>query len=194
MDEDDHHGTHVVEFAIAYSGAVLNQGPPPQQILAWFVDTCRLVVSDFATDVIVHIDEVRFYLHKHVVLQTQNVQLSGSLCHAIKIMGSPIICCSKSDKSEEECARSNSIINGKLNKMNHTGEEPPRRNNSSVQVEPLVSMRYCYVLAVAPYYQLDKFKMKDGEGVAEMYSRLALITNEITYLNPSSVNFGKIWT
>jgi hypothetical protein len=30
--------------------------------------------------------------------------------------------------------------------------------------------------------QLDKFKMKDGEGVAEMYSRLALITNEITGL------------
>src|SRR4051812_38271576 len=27
--------------------------------------------------------------------------------------------------------------------------------------------------------QLDKFKMKDGEGVAEMYSRFALITNEI---------------
>ena len=25
--------------------------------------------------------------------------------------------------------------------------------------------------------QLDKFKMKDGEGVAEIYSRLALITN-----------------
>lgn len=80
------------------------------------------MVSDFATDVIVHIGEVRFYLHKvsvlvfsaifaevntkhlyfllqittrvvevdmcyilqHVVLQTQNVQLSGSLCHAIK--------------------------------------------------------------------------------------------------------------
>ncbi|SPT18408.1 unnamed protein product [Triticum aestivum] len=30
--------------------------------------------------------------------------------------------------------------------------------------------------------QLDKFKMKDGEGVAEMYSRLALITNEIASL------------
>ena len=30
--------------------------------------------------------------------------------------------------------------------------------------------------------QLDKFKMKDGEGVAEMYSRLALITNEIAGL------------
>ena len=30
--------------------------------------------------------------------------------------------------------------------------------------------------------QLDKFKMKDGEGVAQMYSRLALITNEITSL------------
>ena len=29
---------------------------------------------------------------------------------------------------------------------------------------------------------LDKFKMKDGEGVAEMYSRLALITNEIAGL------------
>ncbi|XP_044354567.1 uncharacterized protein [Triticum aestivum] len=72
---------------------------------------------------------------RHVVLQTHNVQLSGSLCHAIKSMGSPIICCSKSDKSKEECARSNSIINGKLNKMNHTGEEPPRRSNSSVQVE-----------------------------------------------------------
>ena len=27
--------------------------------------------------------------------------------------------------------------------------------------------------------QLDKFKMKDGEGVAEMYSRLAVTTNEI---------------
>ena len=27
--------------------------------------------------------------------------------------------------------------------------------------------------------QLDKFKMKDGEGVVEMYSRLALITNEL---------------
>ena len=27
--------------------------------------------------------------------------------------------------------------------------------------------------------QLDKFKMKDGEGVAEMYSRISLITNEI---------------
>lgn len=26
--------------------------------------------------------------------------------------------------------------------------------------------------------QLDKFKMKDDEGVVEMYSRLALITNE----------------
>ncbi|KAF7043900.1 hypothetical protein CFC21_053202 [Triticum aestivum] len=135
MDEDDHHDTHVVELAVAYSGAVLDQGPPHQQILAWFVDTCRLVVSNFATYVIVHIGEVRFYLHKHVVLQTQNVQLSGSLCHAIKSMGSPIICCSKSDKSGEECARSKSIINGKLNKMNHTGEEPPRRSNSSVQVE-----------------------------------------------------------
>ncbi|XP_037416892.1 uncharacterized protein LOC119279948 [Triticum dicoccoides] len=135
MDEDDHHGMHVVKFTVAYSSAVLDQGPPPQQILAWFVDTCRFVVSDFATDVIVHIGEVRFYLHKHVVLQTQNVQLSGSLCHAIKSMGSPIICCSKSDKSKEECARSNTIINGKLNKMNHTSEEPPRRSNSSVQVE-----------------------------------------------------------
>ena len=30
--------------------------------------------------------------------------------------------------------------------------------------------------------QLDKFKKKDGEGVAEMYSRLALITNEIAGL------------
>ena len=30
--------------------------------------------------------------------------------------------------------------------------------------------------------QLDKFKMKDGEGVAQMYSRLALITNEIVRL------------
>src|SRR5215216_5203178 len=30
--------------------------------------------------------------------------------------------------------------------------------------------------------QLDKFKMKDGEGVAEMYSRLSLITNEIAGL------------
>ena len=30
--------------------------------------------------------------------------------------------------------------------------------------------------------QLDKFKMKDGEGIAEMYSRLALITNEIAGL------------
>ena len=30
--------------------------------------------------------------------------------------------------------------------------------------------------------QLDKFKMKDGEGVTEMYSRLALITNEIASL------------
>ena len=30
--------------------------------------------------------------------------------------------------------------------------------------------------------QLDKFKMKGGEGVAEMYSRLALITNEIAGL------------
>ncbi|SPT17599.1 unnamed protein product [Triticum aestivum] len=30
--------------------------------------------------------------------------------------------------------------------------------------------------------QLDKFKMKDGEGVVEMYSRLALITNEIVGL------------
>ena len=30
--------------------------------------------------------------------------------------------------------------------------------------------------------QLDKFKMKDGEGVAEMYSRLALITNELVGL------------
>src|SRR3954462_1732479 len=31
--------------------------------------------------------------------------------------------------------------------------------------------------------QLDKFKMKDGEGVVEMYSRLALITNEIAGLS-----------
>jgi hypothetical protein len=30
--------------------------------------------------------------------------------------------------------------------------------------------------------QLDKFKMKDGEGATEMYSRLALITNEIADL------------
>ena len=30
--------------------------------------------------------------------------------------------------------------------------------------------------------QLYKFKMKDGEGVTEMYSRLALITNEIAGL------------
>ena len=30
--------------------------------------------------------------------------------------------------------------------------------------------------------KLDKFKMKDDEGVAEMYSRLALITNEIAGL------------
>ena len=30
--------------------------------------------------------------------------------------------------------------------------------------------------------QLEKFKMKDGDGVAEMYSRLALITNEIVGL------------
>ena len=45
MDEDDHHGTHVVEFAIAYSGAVLNQGPPPQQILAWVSTPITMVVS-----------------------------------------------------------------------------------------------------------------------------------------------------
>lgn len=32
------------------------------------VDTRRLVVSDLATDVIVHIGEVRFYLHKVSVL------------------------------------------------------------------------------------------------------------------------------
>ena len=30
--------------------------------------------------------------------------------------------------------------------------------------------------------QLDKFKMKDAEGAAEMYSRLALITKEIACL------------
>ena len=30
--------------------------------------------------------------------------------------------------------------------------------------------------------QLDKFKMKNGEGVAEMYSRLVLVTNEIASL------------
>ena len=30
--------------------------------------------------------------------------------------------------------------------------------------------------------QLEKFKMRDGEGVVEMYSRLALITNEIVSL------------
>ena len=30
--------------------------------------------------------------------------------------------------------------------------------------------------------QLDKFKMKDVEGVAKMYYRLALITNEIASL------------
>ena len=30
--------------------------------------------------------------------------------------------------------------------------------------------------------QLDEFKMKDSEGVAEMYSRLALITNHIVGL------------
>ena len=30
--------------------------------------------------------------------------------------------------------------------------------------------------------QLEKFKMKDGEGFAEIYSRLALITNEIASL------------
>ena len=29
---------------------------------------------------------------------------------------------------------------------------------------------------------VDKFKMKDSEGIAEMYSRLALITNEIASL------------
>ena len=28
--------------------------------------------------------------------------------------------------------------------------------------------------------QLDKFKMKDGEGVAEMYSRLPLITKRLS--------------
>ena len=28
--------------------------------------------------------------------------------------------------------------------------------------------------------QLDKFKMKDGEGIAEMYSRLALITERLS--------------
>ena len=30
--------------------------------------------------------------------------------------------------------------------------------------------------------QLDKFKMKDGEGITEMYSRLGLIKNEIAGL------------
>ena len=35
--------------------------------------------------------------------------------------------------------------------------------------------------------QLDKFKMKDGEGVAEMYSRLALITNEIARLGSAKM-------
>ena len=35
--------------------------------------------------------------------------------------------------------------------------------------------------------QLDKFKMKDGEGVAEMYSRLALITNEIAGLGSKEI-------
>ena len=30
--------------------------------------------------------------------------------------------------------------------------------------------------------QMDKFKMKDGEGVTKIYSRLALITNEMASL------------
>ena len=36
--------------------------------------------------------------------------------------------------------------------------------------------------------QLDKFKMKDGEGIAEMYSRLSLITNEIADLVSEEMN------
>ncbi|XBH89097.1 hypothetical protein VPH35_081063 [Triticum aestivum] len=107
MDEDDHHGTHVLEFATAYSGAVLDQGPPPQHILAW--------INLFGCS------------HTNVVLLPN-------------LLGSPIICCSKSDKSKEECTRSKSIINGKLNKMNYTGEEPPRRNNSSIQVETKIRL------------------------------------------------------
>ena len=35
--------------------------------------------------------------------------------------------------------------------------------------------------------QLDKFKMKDGEGVAELYSMLSLITNEIAGLGSEEI-------
>uniref|UniRef100_R7W761 Deoxyuridine 5'-triphosphate nucleotidohydrolase n=1 Tax=Aegilops tauschii TaxID=37682 RepID=R7W761_AEGTA len=35
MDEDDHHGPHMVELAVVCSGAVLGQQPPPPWLLAW---------------------------------------------------------------------------------------------------------------------------------------------------------------
>jgi hypothetical protein len=36
--------------------------------LQFVADACRYVVSDLATDVVVHIAEVKFYLHKVSVL------------------------------------------------------------------------------------------------------------------------------
>ncbi|XBJ14995.1 hypothetical protein VPH35_006982 [Triticum aestivum] len=121
MDEDDHHSMHVVEFVVAYSGAVLDQGHPPQQILAW----CQVFNFFMLYLMMIHLSDIHIIIH--VVIHSRSAKVS--------ILGIPIICYSKSDKSEEECARSKSIINGKLNKMNNTGEEPPKCSNSFVQVE-----------------------------------------------------------
>lgn len=37
--------------------------------------------------------------------------------------------------------------------------------------------------------KLDKFKMRDGEGVTEMYSRLALMTNDIVGLGSEEMTY-----
>ncbi|XBJ17827.1 hypothetical protein VPH35_009147 [Triticum aestivum] len=137
MDEDDHHGMHVVEFVVAYSGAVLDQGPPLQQILArlYYYRTC--VLAQFELLHMTHIScPLPLLVDAHeVIVLLPKLNISGCSAHRPEVMGSPIICCSKSDKSEEECVRSKSIINGKHTMMNHKGKQPPRRSNSSVQVE-----------------------------------------------------------
>ncbi|EMS46848.1 Deoxyuridine 5'-triphosphate nucleotidohydrolase [Triticum urartu] len=194
MDEDDHQGTHVVEFAVAYSGAVLDQGPPPQQILAWFVDTCRLVVSNFATYVIVHIGEVRFSLHKWEVrsFAAQNPTNRGR------------------NAREASLSSMASLHADVLNKMNHTGEEPPRRSKSSLPGLCLavgtMNSRFCRIQRVAKAgWLIDAdyrgpvgsvlfndsevdLAVKTGDRVAQMIIQMFTIVS----MNASSVKDGSM--
>ncbi|XP_037450906.1 deoxyuridine 5'-triphosphate nucleotidohydrolase-like [Triticum dicoccoides] len=116
VDEDDHHGTHVVEFAVAYSGAVLDQGPPPQQILAWGSTPIPMVVSLSFSAPLLCVENVLLCMFQWEVRSFAAQNPTNRRRNA----------------REASLSSMASLHADVLNKINHTSEEPPRRSNSSV--------------------------------------------------------------